>query len=505
MDEVFYAQAGLSMFEGYMFGNPTHMHAPLAKYFIGLGQVLFGVSEIAIRTPITIFGLLTIVATYLVGRYVFNRTTGAISAILIAAIPEYNYYATMAMLDVPLALFVLCSFGTTVWWLRGTQNRRPTVVLGVLTVLAGATKVQGAVYVIGNLFIVGWILTAERRDRWIEILIAFGVATVGAFALVYLPFAFSPAPTYYGGADPPQFAKTLFSFPWVGSVAFAFAASVVHNLSHLSNGHRVIVAGQTYFHPPAWVLLFWIAKYGGIPYLVGLVTSVASIFGRAGDRGVRIGFTGLLFVPLLIHAGLSVKLSRYLVPLYPVLAVAAGFGMNLIATTAVQYASKYRALLRFSSRNVAAATIAALLILSLVPPSFGATVADDSIRTDSGIDVGASAIIKHAETHGEGTAIVSNPLVYRWYMGEHRVGRFTKDVHRPKSFRPEGTRITLVGTKHAQMKDVLDRESLCIVSVSQSWLEKRDGSNAVYRYTQDAKLVRSHSRVRVFNNCTNGS
>lgn len=505
MDEVFYAQSGLSMFEGYMFGNPTHMHAPLVKYFIGVSQVVFGVSEISIRAPIAIFGLLTVVATYGVGRQVFDRGTGMIAAVLIALLPKYNYYATMAMLDVPLALFVLLAFSTAVFWRRNTKDVWPAAILGVLSVFSGATKVQGAVYVFGILAIVIWMLTVERRNQWKKIIIYYAVAATGAFALVYLPFAFSPAPTYYGGAEPPQFAKTFFLIPWIGSVAFAFAASLVHNLSHLDSGHRVIVAGKTYFHPPAWVFFFWVSKQGGIPYLVGIATSIGALLGRFGDRAIQICFGGLLFIPLLIHTGLSVKLSRYLVPLYPLVALAGGWGITQLGSIVLEYGSSREYVCNVSVRQIAIAAVTILLVISLLPPSFATTVTEESIQTDSGIDVGANAIVEHGQDEGTITAVVSNPLPYRWYLGEHRVGRFTKNVQNPKKFQQESAQITLVGTKYTEIERILKEQSPCIVVVSQSWLNKQDESHVVYRYIQESNQIKSHSRVRIYDACPNSS
>lgn len=502
MDEAFYAQAGLSMFEGYMYGNPTHMHAPLAKYFIGFSQVLFGPTEVAIRLPIALFGVASIVATYWVGRYVFGRLAGLIAAGLIAAIPVYNYYATMAMLDVPLALFVLLGFATTVWWHRNSSSSRPPAALGALTVFAGATKVQGALYVFGILAIVGWMAGVEHRERWQMIVTNYAVGSAVTFAVVYLPFAFSPAPTYYGGANPPAIAQSLFSIPWIGSIGFAFAASIVHNLSHLDDGHRVVVLGQTYYRPPAWVFLFWLGKYGGIPYLVGLTTSITAVIGRFGDRGVRIGFAGLMIFPLVVHTLLSVKLDRYLVPLYPLLAVAAGAGFVFLARLLLQVCSNGPTFHRFSTRQITMVALALLLVLSLFPPTFATTVSENPIRTDSGIDDGADIIVDYAEQQEDMTAVVSNPLPYRWYLGEHQVGRFTKDVHDPKTFRVENTSITLVGTKYDDIETVLYRRSPCLVVVSDSWLRSRNDTDATHQYLRDLHVVESYSRVRVYEGCS---
>ncbi|UIP01057.1 glycosyltransferase family 39 protein [Halobaculum sp. CBA1158] len=509
MDEVFYAQAGISMIEGNMHGNPTHMHAPLAKYLIGASQWLFGVSEETIRAPIAMIGVASITVIYGTARYVFNRLTALVAALLLAALPEYNYYATMAMLDVPLAVVVTAAFGVTVWWYREERDGQAASILGTLSVFAGSIKVQGALYVFGLLAIVSWMALVEHRNRWRRIVRAYTVGAVLTFILVYLPFAFSPAPTYYGGATPPEIAQTIFSIPWLGSVAFAFAASIVHNLSHLDNGHRVIVLGTTYFSPPAWVLPYWIATFGGIPYLAGLVTAVIAALGRIGDRGIRIGFVGLLIGPLLIHSVLSVKLSRYLVPLYPLLALAAGYLIVKISMVVVRFVSDQRSKKLASQRRLVAVAITLLLLISIVPPSLGGATTHDSIRTDSGIGDASKDITNHASENTQATAIVVNPLPFRWYLGEHRVGKFTKNVHVPKQFAVGDRSVTLVGTKYSNIGTVLDKRRPCLVVVSTSWVDKVDEDNSVLQYIEDSidnrDNIKRHGEFMVIDTCSGDS
>ncbi|WP_181687173.1 glycosyltransferase family 39 protein [Halorhabdus salina] len=503
MDEVFYAQSGLSMFEGYMYGNPTHMHAPLAKYFIGLSQAIFGASTTAIRAPVAIFGIASVAATYWVGRYAVGRSVGTIAAALLALLPAYNYYATMAMLDVPLALIVTLLFGATVWWVRNSSGWRGAGLVGGLTVLAGATKVQGAIYVFGAVAVVVWMLI-KQREEWRAIAGGFTVGATLTFLIVYFPFAFSPAPGYYGGADPPQIAQSLFSIPWIGGVSFAFAAAIVHNLDHLANGHRTIVAGQVYYYPPVWAFVYWITSYGGVPYLVGLVTAVTAPPRRFGDRGVRIGLAGFLLGPLLIHTLLSVKLERYLVPLYPLLSIAAAWGIVQTANTLVDVRQDWFDVLP-SVRSMTTAAVIILFVAAVFPPAFATTVISDPIQTNTGIDDASDTIVESADRHESSTAVVSNPLPYRWHLGEHRVSRFTKNVHETKQFDTENRPVTLVGTDYNDIETVLNESQPCVVAVSKPWIEKTPETNPVNRYLQGHEPVKSTGDIRVFETCSRTS
>ncbi|MFB6175827.1 MAG: ArnT family glycosyltransferase [Halobaculum sp.] len=487
-DEVFYAQAGLSMFSGYMYGNPTHMHAPLVKYLIGAGQVLWGVSAVSIRAPIAAVGVLSVYVTYRVGRAVFDRWVGVVGGLLLVSLPAYGYYATMAMLDVPLAVLVTGAFGTVVWWGR-TQNRWGPTALGAVTVLMGATKVQGALYVVGAVVAAAVLWTAAADRRSVAVHYAAGVTAT--FAFVYLPFAFSPSPAYYSGANPPAVVRTLFAVPWLGNVGYAFAAALVHNLSHLGSGHEVTVLGTTYVDPPAWVFGYWLATRGGVPFLIGAVGALGALSGRWSDRPVRLAVGTLVVGPMVIHSLLTVKLPRYLVPLYPLLAVLAGWILVTTARGAVR---------RIGSPNPSRLSLAVGLLLvaaAVAPPAFAGTGVETDVRTDTG----AASVLETTlnSTDGSLTIVTSNPLVFRWYLGEHRVGNFSKQVHDPKTFRVGQRRVVLVGTQ-GDRSEVRPSDS-CVLVVGSQFVDANEGSETVRRTIREGDVIAAANKYRAYAGC----
>lgn len=74
---------------------------------------LFGYSEIAVRLPSVIFGVITIYTTYLIGKKLVSKNVGLIAALLIGVNPLHIYYSqearmyALATLAVSLNIFLL--------------------------------------------------------------------------------------------------------------------------------------------------------------------------------------------------------------------------------------------------------------------------------------------------------------------------------------------------------------------------------------------------------------
>src|SRR3989338_2066633 len=74
---------------------------------------LFGYSEISVRLPSVIFGVVTIYITYLLGKKLVSKNLGLLAALLIAINPLHIYYSqearmySMAVLAVVVNIFIL--------------------------------------------------------------------------------------------------------------------------------------------------------------------------------------------------------------------------------------------------------------------------------------------------------------------------------------------------------------------------------------------------------------
>lgn len=74
----------------------SDFHPPLYHVLLKLWIMLAGYSEIAVRIPSVIFGVLTVYVTYLIGRKLFEEKTALIASTLLATSPLAIYYSQEA-------------------------------------------------------------------------------------------------------------------------------------------------------------------------------------------------------------------------------------------------------------------------------------------------------------------------------------------------------------------------------------------------------------------------
>ena len=86
--------------------SPGDFHPPLYYLILKVWSSFFGTSEIALRFPSIIFGLLTIYFVYLIGKELFNKKAGIIAGILLATSGLHIYYSQEARMYSLTALLV---------------------------------------------------------------------------------------------------------------------------------------------------------------------------------------------------------------------------------------------------------------------------------------------------------------------------------------------------------------------------------------------------------------
>ncbi|HEV8715111.1 MAG TPA: glycosyltransferase family 39 protein [Candidatus Binatia bacterium] len=93
--------------------QPDFIKPPLYYWLTALVYQVIGVSEFGARLWSALFGVLGFYAVYRLGKVVFSAAVGAVAAALLLTIPYYLAYARIAMLDTGLLSFgvlALCAF-----------------------------------------------------------------------------------------------------------------------------------------------------------------------------------------------------------------------------------------------------------------------------------------------------------------------------------------------------------------------------------------------------------
>jgi len=86
-------------------------HPPLYYLLLKFWTGFFGYSEIALRAPSIIFGLVTVYLIYLIGRKIFSsKKAGLIAAALLSTSQLHVYYSQEARMYSMAAFFVAAAF-----------------------------------------------------------------------------------------------------------------------------------------------------------------------------------------------------------------------------------------------------------------------------------------------------------------------------------------------------------------------------------------------------------
>jgi outer membrane protein assembly factor BamB len=155
-DEQTYSQFAFHMVKTgdyltpWAFGGPLMWIAkpPMAMWTMALSYQIFGVSNFAVRLPSAIFGSLTLVMMFFLGKKLYNRSVGLVSAFVLGSFVMFYTFARHAMTDVTLTFFMLASIYFLLLSQEHGYSRRYVVLSGLLFGCALLTKQTAAVLLV---------------------------------------------------------------------------------------------------------------------------------------------------------------------------------------------------------------------------------------------------------------------------------------------------------------------------------------------------------------------
>jgi 4-amino-4-deoxy-L-arabinose transferase-like glycosyltransferase len=151
-DEPRYAQVAREMIQR---GDWILMHfngkvyadkPPLFFWLIGLSSFLWkGFTSFSVRFPAALFGTLTVLVTFLIGKSLFSLRTGFLSGLILATSFQFIYLSTRANIDTTLTFFIAVSLFCFVRWYRKLPGLDHFSIYGFFIGMALATLVKGPV------------------------------------------------------------------------------------------------------------------------------------------------------------------------------------------------------------------------------------------------------------------------------------------------------------------------------------------------------------------------
>ncbi|MCW3995080.1 MAG: PQQ-binding-like beta-propeller repeat protein [Candidatus Bathyarchaeota archaeon] len=193
-DEKTYSQMAYHMIKSgdyllpWSFGEPAIWAGkpPLLMWLMALSYQLFGVSNFATRFWNPLFGALSLVVIFFLGKRLYNRQVGFLSIIVLGTFTTFYAFATHAMTDGPLLFFMLASIYLLLIDEEKEGTSRYAVVSGVFFGLALMTKQIQALLI--PIILIIYFSVAKRNIRFLftKRFMLFWAAAL----LIFLPYVF---------------------------------------------------------------------------------------------------------------------------------------------------------------------------------------------------------------------------------------------------------------------------------------------------------------------------
>jgi 4-amino-4-deoxy-L-arabinose transferase-like glycosyltransferase len=138
---------------------------PLNMWLMSIAYQVFGVNNFASRFFSAVFGTLSLVLVFYLGKKLYNAYVGFLSAIVLGTFTTFYAFARLAMTDVPLVFFILGSMYFFVLSEKSETTNRYAVLSGLFFGLALITKQIEALLI--PLIIFTYLIATKRSVRFL--------------------------------------------------------------------------------------------------------------------------------------------------------------------------------------------------------------------------------------------------------------------------------------------------------------------------------------------------
>ena len=149
--------------------HPLLLQTTLALEYLALGHM----SEYASRATVALLGVVTVFATYRVGRRMYGVPVGLAAALGLAIMPYHVFISRQVLLDVPAGLFVLLAFAA-LYRYDGVETRRWLYLAGALAGVACVIKETMVVFLPAAVLYLFWeklLRKIRLRDGFVALVL----------------------------------------------------------------------------------------------------------------------------------------------------------------------------------------------------------------------------------------------------------------------------------------------------------------------------------------------
>jgi outer membrane protein assembly factor BamB len=266
---------------------------PLGIWLMALSYQFLGVSNFAARLSSAVFGSLSLVLVFYLGKKLYNPAVGFMSALILGSFTTFYEFARRAMTDVPFVFFVLAS---VYFFLLSDEKEgasKYAVLGGLFFGLALMTKQVQALLI--PLIIFAYLLATKRSLRF---LVTKRFTLLWAVALLI----FGPWLIYMW--------STYGSIFWQAYFGFSFVSRTVTPIEGHAHGYLYYFTG--------------FASTENVAYVVLTAFSAVFCLFNAAVKRVKQDTLVLawMIVVLAVFTLAQTKLYYYILPAFPAFAIA---------------------------------------------------------------------------------------------------------------------------------------------------------------------------------------
>ena len=296
-DEVFYTQTAKEMLNNhhwmtpYIFGQPQFEKPIFLYWLLKLGFMIFGINSFAARFFPALFGIIGIVAVYLLGRIGFKDNKKAfISAIVLMTSGLYLGLARTVFTDLIFSVFILLSL-LSFYWGFSFRNRKGIGIFMFFVFSALAVLTKGPLGIIIPLLTTVIFLLIKKDIKFL-----FDRCFIWGFLLF-----------------------CLISLPWYALMYKLYDNAFIHEFFYNDHYRRIIEAEHRgndtwYFYPFSMVGCIF-------PWSIFLVAALFSLpkYLKQKDNSFYVFLICLICVVFAVFQGAHSKLVSYIFPLFAAL------------------------------------------------------------------------------------------------------------------------------------------------------------------------------------------
>jgi 4-amino-4-deoxy-L-arabinose transferase-like glycosyltransferase len=294
-DETVHLVGGFMLYQGHFdeYAMFTR-YPPLVDALTAGSFAVFGVSVASARLVSVMFSLLILVVVFAFANKAYNRKAAFVACIFLATMPGFIYQARFALLDIPMIFFFVTAILLFYSWLKSGKTST-LIIAGLVFGTATLAKHQAIVAVLVMLAALPWLFYRNRTFK----------AKISRFPLIILSSAIIILPMLYW-----IYISGIF-WQWI---------NLIQNSDMLTNAY------SARFPQPVFYLIEMTMPYNYLHpiylpiFALGLAGLGFMLWRKSPEDKLLLVWFAVIYVFFTL---VGTKHWRYVMPVFPVLAMAA--------------------------------------------------------------------------------------------------------------------------------------------------------------------------------------